>query len=218
MTIASKEFGRRLRSERERRGILLETIADATKIKGSLLAELERGDVSKWPRGIFRRSFVRGYASAIGLSADDVAEEFFEIFPEDGATVARRPADKGALRLALADTSLEDRRTAALQALVALAEVIALAAVAWGAAWLARVDFPIACTALALSYYALASASWGRSPALHLLHRRHERPVTTSSADLLRLLVSQPEATQQELEAPRLSGATPAENFQIASR
>jgi transcriptional regulator with XRE-family HTH domain len=216
MTIASKEFGRRLRSERERRGILLETIAETTKIKGSLLAELERGDVSKWPRGIFRRAFVREYAAAIGLPADDVAAEFFEIFAEDGAMVTRRPMDKGALRLTLADDPADDRRTAALQTVVALAEVAVVAVLAWGAAWLARVEVPLACAALALCYYPLASACWGRSLAFHLLHRR-ERPSTTSSADLLRRLVSQAERTE-EPEAPRLSGAAPAENLQVASR
>src|SRR5580765_8374435 len=47
-------FGRRLRDQRERHGVTLETIAANTKISASLLAGLERGDVSAWPSGIFR--------------------------------------------------------------------------------------------------------------------------------------------------------------------
>jgi hypothetical protein len=51
-------FGRRLRMERERRRITLASIAENTKIGLSLLKGLERDDLSRWPSGIFRRSFV----------------------------------------------------------------------------------------------------------------------------------------------------------------
>lgn len=77
-------FGLRLKTHRERRGITLESIAESTKIKRSLLGALERGDVSQWPLGIFRRAFVRAYAGAIGLQADAVLAEFVQIFPEPG--------------------------------------------------------------------------------------------------------------------------------------
>jgi cytoskeletal protein RodZ len=75
-------FGPRLRQERERRQISLTSIAANTKISQSLLEGLERDDVSRWPSGIFRRSFVRSYATAIGLNADDVVREFAERFPD----------------------------------------------------------------------------------------------------------------------------------------
>src|SRR5688500_2607777 len=77
-------FGARLRSQRERRQVPLTLIAERTKIKVSLLEGLERDDVSGWPRGIFRRSFIRAYAEAIGLPADDVVREFRERHPEPG--------------------------------------------------------------------------------------------------------------------------------------
>lgn len=69
-------FGPRLRHERERRELSLKAIADDTKISRSLLEALERDDVSRWPTGIFRRAFVRSYAEAIGLNADEVVREF----------------------------------------------------------------------------------------------------------------------------------------------
>src|SRR5262249_59099357 len=71
-------FGPRLRQERERRQISLESIAENTKISRSLLEALERDDISRWPGGIFRRSFVRAYAEAIGLDPDEVVREFIE--------------------------------------------------------------------------------------------------------------------------------------------
>ena len=79
---ANAEFGDRLRKERERRRITLDSIAANTKIGLSLLQGLERGNVSRWPSGIFRRSFIRSYAQAIGLEPDEIAQEFLEHFPD----------------------------------------------------------------------------------------------------------------------------------------
>jgi transcriptional regulator with XRE-family HTH domain len=79
---ADVAFGERLRKERERRRITLDSIAANTKISLSLLQALERGNVSRWPAGIFRRSFVRAYAQAIGLDPDEIAREFLERFPD----------------------------------------------------------------------------------------------------------------------------------------
>ncbi len=75
-------FGARLRHERERRRIPLRSIAERTKISVGLLEGLERDDVSRWPSGIFRKSFVRAYASAIGLDGDAVLREFVELYPD----------------------------------------------------------------------------------------------------------------------------------------
>ena len=73
-------FGPRLRSERERRGISLETIATVTMVGADLWDGLERNDVSRWPTGIFARAFVRDYAKAVGLDADEVVDEFCRLF------------------------------------------------------------------------------------------------------------------------------------------
>ena len=72
----------RLRRERERRQIALSSISANTKISVSLFEALERGDVSRWPTGIYRRSFIRAYAAAIGMDPDTVAREFIEQFPD----------------------------------------------------------------------------------------------------------------------------------------
>lgn len=93
-------FGPRLRQERERRQISLASIAASTKISKSLLEGLERDDVSRWPSGIFRRSFVRAYAEAIGLDADETVREFGERFPD--------PADPPPAEVAPEPRSLPD--------------------------------------------------------------------------------------------------------------
>jgi cytoskeletal protein RodZ len=92
-------FGARLRHERERRNITLKAIADDTKIGRSLLEALERDDVSRWPTGIFRRAFVRSYAEAIGLNADEVVREFAERFPDPAEPPPAPPQDTAQLSM-----------------------------------------------------------------------------------------------------------------------
>jgi len=77
-----ESFGARLRQHREGQGIALGTIAEQSKIKGSLLEALERDDVSQWPSGIYRRAYIRAYAQAIGLDPDVVLREFLERYPD----------------------------------------------------------------------------------------------------------------------------------------
>ncbi len=77
-----EKLGARLRQRREQQQIALSTIAEQTKIKASLLEELERDEVSHWPAGIFRRAFIRAYALAIGLDPDVIVREFLERYPD----------------------------------------------------------------------------------------------------------------------------------------
>jgi len=78
----NESFGTRLRLQREEQQIPLATIAEQTKIKLSLLEGLERDDVSRWPTGIFRRSYFRAYASAIGLEPEQMIGEFQALYPD----------------------------------------------------------------------------------------------------------------------------------------
>src|SRR5438552_19182229 len=77
------DFGGRLREARERRGISLRQIANATKISVAVLEALERNDVSRLPGGIFGRAFVRSYAVEVGLDPARTIQEFIAQFPYD---------------------------------------------------------------------------------------------------------------------------------------
>ena len=83
MSPGQAAFTQRLRNARERRGLSIQDIAVPMKIKVSLLAALERGDVRYWPAGIFRRAFFRGYVSALGFDPEPILHEFLQLFPED---------------------------------------------------------------------------------------------------------------------------------------
>jgi transcriptional regulator with XRE-family HTH domain len=107
----SDSFGRRLRIERERRKIPLTSVAENTKISIHLLEGLERDDLSRWPTGIFRRSFFRVYAAALGLDAEPLLREFLTRFPDPGVVDAAAlgldaspAAQEPPLRLTLAES------------------------------------------------------------------------------------------------------------------
>lgn len=74
-------FGPRLRRERERRGISLDTIVTRTNVSRELWQGFESNDFSRWPNGIFARAFVRDYAKAVGLDPNEVVEDFCRLFP-----------------------------------------------------------------------------------------------------------------------------------------
>ena len=74
-------FGPRLRRERERRGIPLDAVVSRTKVSLELWEGLESNDFSRWPAGLYARSFVRSYAAAVGLDPDEVVDDFCRLFP-----------------------------------------------------------------------------------------------------------------------------------------
>src|SRR4029078_146802 len=86
----SSSFGGRLRDARERRGVSLRQIANATKISVAVLQALERNDITKLPGGIFSRAFVRSYAIEVGLDPETTIQDFIAAFPHDSVT-ARHP-------------------------------------------------------------------------------------------------------------------------------
>ncbi len=90
---ASGDFGGKLREARERRGVSLRQIANATKIAVSVLEALERNDISRLPGGIFGRAFVRSYAIEVGLDPEATIQEFIAQFPNDSVTVGH-PASR----------------------------------------------------------------------------------------------------------------------------
>ena len=75
-------FGPNLRRIRIQRGVSIEQIAAATKVPAALWKGLERNDFSRWPNGIYARSFVREYASAIGVDAETTVDDFCRWFPQ----------------------------------------------------------------------------------------------------------------------------------------
>ena len=89
----SSGFGQMLRDARERRGVSLRQIANATKISVGVLEALERNDISKLPGGIFGRAFVRSYAIEVGLDPEATIQVFIAQFPND-SVIAGHPSSE----------------------------------------------------------------------------------------------------------------------------
>jgi cytoskeletal protein RodZ len=74
-------FVGRLRRHRQRNGITLEEVGTATRVPPELFEAFENNDLKEWPRGLYARAWVRGYATAVGLDPGDTVDEFCRLFP-----------------------------------------------------------------------------------------------------------------------------------------
>jgi transcriptional regulator with XRE-family HTH domain len=193
-------FGPRLHRERERRGISLETIAVVTKVGVNLWDGLERNDFSRWPSGIFARAFVRDYARAVGLDADDIVDEFCRLFPvgdRRGTRIIKAqaeligheasPLDEPALlppegdRRASAHARHDASRARwirlAPRAVAAGIDVTCLASLATVGAVVTESGFWAAAGVVAVIYYSAATIAAGTSPgSLAVEHLRQRIP------------------------------------------
>jgi hypothetical protein len=185
------DLGAWLRRERERSGVSLDTISTRTKVARSLLEALERNDVSRWPNGIFRRAFVRGYAHQIGLEPDYVVALFVRAFPEqhsstsspslDGATAraagvaASRP--EYTLRLTLApEVSRWNEALARLGA--ATTDLMAPITLALPSGLLGGLSlFWIVLAVVAVLYLTVGTLLLGTTPGLWMMQRVGSQPI-----------------------------------------
>lgn len=71
--VAKKARPASLAELRERNGVSLNDIAERTRIPRHHLEELERGDVSNWPAGVYAKSWARDYANEAGIDPDQVS-------------------------------------------------------------------------------------------------------------------------------------------------
>jgi len=88
--LEKETFGPVLRAARERRGVTLRQLAEETKLSVELWASLEENDLTRWPKRVFARSYVRDYALRVGLDPDEVVNDFCRLFPEWGDRRAER--------------------------------------------------------------------------------------------------------------------------------
>jgi hypothetical protein len=90
------DVGLELRQARERRGLSLERLSSTTKISPRVLQAIETCDDRQLPAWVFTRSFVKSYATEVGLDPQDTVRRYLEQFeppaPEETQTAeASRP-------------------------------------------------------------------------------------------------------------------------------
>ena len=174
-------LGERLKRQRERRGITLQQISQNTKVPVALFTGLEAGDCSRWPAGLYARAYLRAYADAIGLNADETVDEFVAAF---GSAVKAQGIDvpqsnaraANALRLSLVEESSIEldglgRRTALAATELLIGSLIAaIASVGLGqGVWVT--------TGLVLGYFTLGRVISDEPLLYHVYRRLRTRPV-----------------------------------------
>src|SRR5919198_4249252 len=75
-------FGATFKAARESQGISLDQIAQKTRISVRFLSAIENEDFHVLPGGIFNRGFVKTFAEALGLNAEEAVAEFQRITAE----------------------------------------------------------------------------------------------------------------------------------------
>jgi transcriptional regulator with XRE-family HTH domain len=189
-----REFGRHLRDERERRGLILQAIADSTKVPLSMLAGLERGDIEDWPGGLFGRAHLRAYATAVGLSPEPLLNEFVRLRGNDGNEAAPGQAlstitpDEG-LRLTLAEDRRWDIRSLGMRALAVALDVCGIVTITAVSARILLVDLSLTCALVTLAYYSLTTMALGQSVTLWWLGGRVFRRTVRNTANARNVLL-----------------------------
>jgi len=173
--IARLTYCAQLKEVRERRGVSLSEIAVRSKVNEGLYAALERADMSRWPTGIYRRSFFREYAAALGLPVDSALNEFQQLFPDEGdqRTSAAMAAAPGPLRITFDDHAWV--RTTPPQAVAAIVDLLIVAIITAAIVWLMPVSIGTAAAVVAVIYYSLATACLTCSPGVWWLRTRGNR-------------------------------------------
>jgi transcriptional regulator with XRE-family HTH domain len=214
----SDSFGVRLRAERERRQLSLSAIATQTKINIHLLEGLERDDLSRWPAGIFRRSFLRVYADALGLDSAPLLREFLVRFPDPGDPQHERqalrdsyPVESSPLRLTLAgDGSPVARGVRWLRAPTRWAAAACDLGVVLGVAtglFAVSGTFWLSLALCSMAYYGIGIIVLGNTPGMDLLgpdRQRNRAPLAFAAAPPPSQKEARPEAPTNDVPAESL--------------
>jgi cytoskeletal protein RodZ len=85
------DIGSRIRQAREQRGLTIRDVANTTKISTAALNAIEHNDFARLPGGVFRRAYVRAFATEVGLDADELTREYRARFEIEVAAGPPRP-------------------------------------------------------------------------------------------------------------------------------
>ena len=118
-----RELGELLRNTREKKGLSLAQVEEATRIRRAFLEALEEGNHDLLPPPVYVKGFLKSYAQFLGLDPQQV----LSLYQPPEATPQMRPAP------VMVDEPLEPLLLRRWWPLLVVALVIALAAAAWWA-------------------------------------------------------------------------------------
>jgi SAM-dependent methyltransferase/transcriptional regulator with XRE-family HTH domain len=190
-------FCAQLKAARERRGVRLQKIAEATKVSVSLYTDLERCNVARWPTGIYRRAFFREYVVAVGLPVESTLAEFTRLFPEDLEHATTETLVPGPLRLTLARPFW--RQLSPLHGVAALIDLTLIAFGVFALLRLTSASVGVATAIVAILYHVAGTAFRGCSLGAWLVRTRKRRLRSKAPWVMLALLsLAAPAAAQTQ--------------------
>src|ERR1051326_7290810 len=92
--------GQRLQQERIKKGLSIDEIARATKIRPNFISALEKGNYKKLPSSAYVQGFIKNYAEYLGLPKKEILalfrrefdeREFIGVLPESFAKNKKPP-------------------------------------------------------------------------------------------------------------------------------
>lgn len=92
-----RAFGRYLLRERDLRGLSPDDVARVTRLAPAVIEAIESGDPERMPPRGYLVGYLRSYAAAVGLDADDVVLRYQEAAGIDEPEPAAAPARGGAM-------------------------------------------------------------------------------------------------------------------------
>jgi cytoskeletal protein RodZ len=95
-------FGRWLARERELRGLGRDEVVRAVKLAPGVVEALESGEEARMPPRAYAVGYLRAYAAAVGLDADQVVLRYEEAAGPKATTAARRAPPPPARAVAVA--------------------------------------------------------------------------------------------------------------------
>lgn len=94
------KIGERLKSERKKKGLSIDEVARATKIRPEFISSLESGNYSKLPSSAYIQGFIKNYVAFLGLPERETLamfrrefdeREFLGVLPESFTRPRKKP-------------------------------------------------------------------------------------------------------------------------------
>lgn len=130
--IRLNELGTRLKEARIEKGYSLEDLQDITKIQKRYLAGIEEGNYSMMPGQFYVRAFIKQYAEAVDLNADELLEQHKSEVPEtEKETVRPTMAPPTPSRRETFSRSSSNRLSEVMPMIMVVLFIVLIIAVAW---------------------------------------------------------------------------------------
>lgn len=87
------EIGQKLRNARIKKGYTIDDLQQITKIQKRYLIAIEEGQFDHLPGDFYVRAFIKQYSDAVGMSSDDLLEEYKAEIPNSQPTQEAKPEE-----------------------------------------------------------------------------------------------------------------------------